>query len=191
MEVGTARLLVNPLYLDDFLILKMNIRNYSILITPILLLFIFLFHGCFPDDPEKAMIQKFIDSKQQEIGQSCQELHDEAIEYINVKISPLIKKGRSGKDWVTLFYKPLQKEVEDYSKKVSTCLVCQKNGQRAGIKIDGYFEELSGLFSPLDQCLKMYGNDPPTAKSFPHSVFIRIEDYYNFCKCSGGKLVIT
>ncbi|MCP3899973.1 MAG: hypothetical protein GY707_09705 [Desulfobacteraceae bacterium] len=67
--------------------------------------------ACNSNDSKLTVGQKFIKGKQKEIGISCDDLYDNALNFVNLKISKLIETGRAGEDWVALFYKDLQRTV--------------------------------------------------------------------------------
>lgn len=142
--------------------------------------FVLVLFSCSQADSDKAFVKNYINEQQNKIGVQCNDLYENAIQFLNKEVSKLIQSCKNGEDGISLYRNSLYQDINEFEEKLGVCWLCKTNADRVGIKMEGYYEELRHLFDLLDHAMTQYGDDPPSIQNLSPSTFLKIEDYYKF-----------
>lgn len=122
-----------------------------------------------------------------EVGQSCLELHSEAVEFAKNDIGEIINQGLKGEDWIAVITHQQKIFIDKAEEALATCMRAEYSARKLN-KDWPEFRDLHLLYSSLKVYATSYGKGPASSRDLkPQALDKLIFDYQNVTSLGKGR----
>jgi hypothetical protein len=133
----------------------------------------------FPVPTEQEIMKGILSEKEEELGLSCDQAHNQAHAFIGKSIAPIMLAGQRGDNWASFTSPELLRLLKEQERVTFKCHLINSAAAEVGLKNQTDFEDMYELFSLLHIYLTPYNDKAPDSSKFGPEVFSKLSALYS------------